>query len=112
MSTESASPGPLLVAVNSARICIERFRVRPQSTDLLSTALRELDDAMDLLNKEEAVPEQWGTKAVRDAVRAVIRSGDGHDLMDQVIEDEDPVWAEDAFLDSIVARLRAAGATP
>lgn len=43
---------PLYVAVNSARVCIERFRVRPQSTDLLSTALRELDDAIDLLTKE------------------------------------------------------------
>lgn len=44
---------PLFVAVNSARICIERFRVRPQSTDLLHTALRELDDAIDLLNARE-----------------------------------------------------------
>jgi hypothetical protein len=40
---------PLFVAVNSARVCIGRFRVRPESTDLLSTALRELDDAIDLL---------------------------------------------------------------
>ena len=51
--TERASPDPLLVAVNSARICIERFRVRPQSTHLLATALQELDDAMDILKARE-----------------------------------------------------------
>lgn len=45
---------PLYVAVNSARVCIERFRVRPQSTDLLSTALRELDDAIGLLEALDA----------------------------------------------------------
>jgi hypothetical protein len=47
---------PLFVAVNSARVCIERFRVRPESTDLLSTALRELDDAIDLLLKGNPTP--------------------------------------------------------
>lgn len=60
---------PLLVAVSSARICIERFRVRTQSTDLLSTALRELDDAMDLL-ATRAVAGWTLNDAIIDALRA------------------------------------------
>jgi hypothetical protein len=58
---------PLLVAINSARMCIERFRVRPESTDLLSTALRELDDAMGLLPDRS---EPVDSASVEDAIRA------------------------------------------
>lgn len=57
-SQSESAPDPLLVAVNSARTCVERFRVRSHNTDLLSTALRELDDAMDLLGKRDE-PQQW-----------------------------------------------------
>lgn len=39
--------GRLRLQANSARVCLERFRVRPASVDLLATAIRELDDAME-----------------------------------------------------------------
>lgn len=52
MTLVHPSDDPVFVAVNSARVCIERFRVRPESTYLLSTALRELDDAIDILLKD------------------------------------------------------------
>lgn len=60
--------------------------------------------------------ERWATRAVRDAVRATLRHPRGlaavNDVLDANDDARDPVWAEDAFVEVVVEKLRAAGETP
>ena len=53
-------------------------------------------------------PAALSERQVRQAVRAVLRSGEGARLVDALVEEDDVVWAEDAFIDLVIDRARKA----
>lgn len=49
---------------------------------------------------------------IRDAIRAVLRSSNGLYELEQMLEQQDggdPVWSEDAFIELVIEKIRAAG---